>query len=176
MKKKFFALIAVLVFAVAFAVPAFAASGITAAEQALLDEFKAGYVVDGVKVVPPARYVATAEKALMERDLSEAQVSEIKSVMRSVFAEMKENKLTTGSEILSYSNYKGLVSKIQKLAKKYDYVAEPLGVTLAPVGGKGGTIKQTGFDMSATIVIALASVLALGGSAAVIRRKGLLAE
>ena len=191
MKKKILAIIATLVMALALAVPAFAASGITSAEQALRNEFKAG--VNGIK--PPAQWVAKAENALKTYDLTSAQIATFRNAMQEAKAEVAESGATSLKEIRKLDNYTSIRDDIIEACAEAGFtvsindstagtqVIGPDGKVVSSVTGsntgKNGApsnVKQTGFDMTATVVTVLAFVGVLSAGAVVISKKELLAD
>lgn len=192
MKKKIAAFISALALVVAFALPAFAASGISKREQALLDKFKAGVVCDdGEQALPPAIYVTQATNWLIKDDLTEEEVQILSDVIDEVYAIAKEKNLHNAAEAKYSSSYSTIVKKIQVAAKKVGYIVEPTTSSNRLADGAyiknietGEVIdantslvpKQTGFDMTATIVVAVALVAVFGAASVVVGKKHLLAE
>lgn len=179
MKKKLLAIITTLAMAIAFAVPAFAAGTITKGEQALLDKFSAG--VNGIK--PPAGYVSAARNVLLNDDFSADELAKLEATMDKAFAEIKASGATSLSEVKKLSNFKSIVADIQAGCAEVGYKVT-LGaggtVTVTDPNGKVVSVsprtKQTGFDMTATVVSALALVGVLSAGAVVISKKELLAD
>lgn len=195
MRKRLLAIIASLSLAVAFAVPAFAAKGISAEEQKLLNKFKAGVTLsDGTVVKPPASYITQAENGLMNDDLTAHDIKVLSDVIDSVYAKIKAEDLHSISEIRHSEKYDSIVKEIQAACKEVGYVVAPTvsgggdvgnGALIKPIDGSDKETEidakplkpnQTGFDMTATVVSVIALVAVLSGSAVVIGKKNLFAE
>ncbi len=184
MKKKLLAIIAAMSMAVAFALPAFAAGGISAQEQELLNKFKAGVVVDGKTITPPQKYIAQAENYLKNDDLTADEISKVSATIDKVYSTMKDEGITSLSELKASSSYNSLLSEVKNVASSLGYTVSvgANGFTVTTPGGStvggGSSIKpnQTGVDMTATVVSVIALVAVLSGSAVVIGKKNLLAE
>lgn len=195
MKKRLLAVITVLCMAVAFAIPTFAAKGITAKEQKLLNQFKAGVTLDdGTFVGPPASYVSQAENWLIKDDLTDEEIKILSDVISSIYAQIKAHNLHSISAIRHAKCYNSLVKEIQAACRKVGYIVAPTisggndvenGALIKPLGGGSDTEidvstnpsskpLQTGFDMTATVVSVIALVGVLSGSAVIIRKKHLL--
>ena len=171
MKKTIFAICAMLVLVTAFAVSAFAASGISAEEQKLLDKFKASVKLDDGKTFEiPAIYISQAEQQLTKDELTAAQISTLDKTLDEAFAIIKANNIHNAAEAKASPKYDELVKAIQKGCDAAGYIVEPGDLE------KGAKIvKKTGVDMTATIVAVIALVSALAVSVAVISKKNLIA-
>lgn len=208
MKKKFLAIVMVLSMAVAFAMTAFAASGISPEEQALLDRFTAGVKLkNGTVVKPGSKYIAAAKAALKTKDMSAADIAKVEATMDSISEQIVENNYESVSEMHGADEYSAMVAEITATANELGFKVTPgtggsegnptptvyyrdpetPNAPLVPVygvsnagekGGNGGkgSVKQTGFDMTATVVFVAALVVVLSGSAVVIGKKQLLAD
>lgn len=186
MKKRFLAIIATLALAVAFAVPTFAAGTITKKEQALLNKFSAGVKTSaGVTIVPPAGYVAQARKVLLNDSFSDAELAKLESTLDSVYGQIKASNATSLSDVKKLDNFDSLVSEVESgvaaVGYKVSFNSASGTATLTNTSGKTITVsptgtKQTGFDMTATVVSVLALVGVLSAGGVVISKKELLAD
>lgn len=195
MKKRLLAIITILAMAVAFAVPTFAANGISAKEQVLLNKFKAGVVLDdGTVVTPNPRYITQAENWLIKDDLTDEEIKLLSDTIDKLAVIVKQENFHNIYEIRVSDRYDEIVLMIQAACRKVGYIVVPKigGESLnpepgiKPIGdnGKGTEIditpstkpKQTGFDMTATVVSVIALIAVLSGSAVIINKKNLFAE
>lgn len=213
MKKKILAIIATLTLAVAFALPAFAESGITPQEQALLDRFVAGVTLkDGTVAKPGSKYIAAMKACLKVKDMDASDIAKAKAEMDKLEAMVIADNYHSVSEIYIADNYQSYVSEISSFASELGFKVTPgtngtggnptptvyyrdpdtpnaplvpvYGVSGANNGGsnnggsnKGnGTVKQTGVDMTATVISVIALIGILSGGAVVIGKKKLLAD
>lgn len=183
MKKRLLAIITTLALAVAFAIPTFAAGTITKKEQALLDKFAAGVTTAaGVTIVPPASYVSQARNVLLNDDFSADELAKLESTLNSVYGKIAKSNATSLSDVKKLDNFDALVAEVESGVAAVGYtvsfnsngtatVKTPTGKSIAP-----SNVKQTGFDMTATVVSALALVGVLSAGAVVISKKELLAD
>ena len=174
LKKTLIVTVLLVAMTMALCVPALAAgnnNGITAEEQALLDEFKAGREIDGVLVTPPAQYISVATNELMRVDLTSEQIKMLSDCIKSIYATLVEEKLTNRQMIEASPKFNAMVSEIQTVAKS-------LGYTVAYDYNHNGDaiVKQTGFNMTTTLVVGGILVAAIAAAAVVIGRKRLLAK
>lgn len=167
-----------------FAVSAHAADGITADEQAILDNLKAGVVVDGTVVNVPAEYINQAETYLKTNDVTAEQATTIIVEIDNVKAVVKENKITDIKEI------KGAVAK--DILAHAEKAASTVGVTLTVSAdntivvkdktgkvlftAEKGVIKATGDDYSSMFAMTGAIALLLAGAGVVASKKGYFAK
>lgn len=184
MKKRLLAIITTLALAVAFAIPTFAAGTITSAEQGLLDEFKAGVTTKaGVTLTPPASYVSQAESVLLKDDFDDHQIAILRAALEAVYGEVAKTDAKNFSEVKAKTDFSSLVSKVEAACAKVGYNVTINSNGTATVKSNDGKtsvttskVKQTGFDMTATVVSALALVGVLSAGAVVISKKELLAD
>jgi len=216
--RKIVAILATLAMAVAFALPAFAASGISPEEQALLDRFVAGVTLkDGTVVKPGSKYIAAVKACLKAKDMDAADIAKAKAEMDKLEAKVIADDYHQVGEIYEGDNYQSYVSEITSFASELGFKVTPgtngtgnptptvyykdpddPQATLVPVYGVGGTnnggtnnggtnnggsnnggkgpVKQTGVDMTATVVTVVALFVVLSGSAVMIGKKKLLAD
>lgn len=169
MKKNFVAILLVLVMALCMAVPAFAA-GISDGEQALLDEFCAGREIAGVQVTPPAKYVNISTNELMRRDFTEAEITDIRTVMNECYDILEAEEVTTFEQMKASPRLQEIVDKVAALATS-------LGYTFNFNYDNGDVvINQTGFNTTATIIIVASLVVVLAAAIVIVSRKRLLAK
>lgn len=167
-----------------FAVNVNAAEGITADEQAILNELKAGVEVDGKTVSVPAEYINQAESFLKTNDVTAEQAKTINAEIAAAKEIVKTNKITDVKEI------KGSVaSEIFARAKS---AAATVGVTLEVGADKtitvkdkagnalfvvsNGVIKATGDNYSMMFGMTGAIALILVGAGVVAGKKGYFAK
>ena len=182
----------VLAMVVALAVPALAVDGVTKNEQALYDHFCE--VVDKWVAKQPDfkdranQYKQMAQQTLVVADLDAAACTDLDAKITEVDNYLdKENPQTIAEmkEILPT-----IVQMVNATSQKYDITVAVSSSTqyaqcyvkgvavVIPTPGKDGDsstspIKQTGFDMTSTIVVAAVLAIALLGSAVVIGKKRL---
>ena len=158
--RKIVAILATLAMAVAFALPAFAASGITPEEQALLDRFVAGVTLkDGTVVKPGAKYIAAIKACLKVKDMDAADIAKAKAEMNKLEAMVIADDFHKIGEIYVADNYQSYVSEISSFASELGFKVTPgtnhtggnpeptvyykdpddPQATLVPVYGVGGT-------------------------------------
>lgn len=205
MKKKFLAIVMVLSMAVAFAMTAFAASGISPEEQVLLDRFQVGVTLkDGTVVKVGPKYLAAIKACLKVKDMDADDIAKANAMMDKISAQVIADDYHSISEIYYADNYNSYVSEITSFASDLGFKVTPgtndsagnptptvyyrdpdtpnaplvpvYGVSGAGENGGKGSVKQTGFDMTATVVFVAALVVVLSGSAVVIGKKQLLAD
>lgn len=157
----------------AMGVSTFAATGITTAEQTILTEAKQKAVELGVDVNTSSQFkskYAEAEAYLAKNDLTQEQanamVASINEAATTAKTEMGAKGVTKLTD-LSSDVFSALQSKVTSQIKKS---AEAVGITISveadgtvtaqnvttgdTVSSTTSVIKQTGADMTATIVIA----------------------
>ncbi|MBQ1412227.1 MAG: hypothetical protein IIY93_03450 [Clostridia bacterium] len=158
--RKIVAILATLAMAVAFALPAFAASGITPEEQALLDRFVAGVTLkDGTVVKPGAKYIAAIKACLKVKDMDAADIAKAKAEMDKLEAMVIADDYHVLGEFYLADNYQSYVSEISSFASELGFKVTPgtnhtggnpeptvyykdpddPQATLVPVYGVGGT-------------------------------------
>ncbi|MBQ8975399.1 MAG: hypothetical protein IJ072_06735 [Oscillospiraceae bacterium] len=186
MRKRILTLVLALVLVVAVAVPAMAASGVNDNEQALLDKFSG--VVDKYASAygkHAEQYKSEAETALTKVDLDAAACDDLAAAIDAVDAILAAKPVATGAdarevlpEVLKTVNetankYKMNVTVVDKKGDANDGFAtvEILGDTVA---NTGSVVKQTGVDMTATIVVAAVLAVALMAGVTVVGKKKLL--
>lgn len=171
MKKTLLAIIAALVLVSVLAVTAFAATGISEAEQKLLDKFKAGVTLsDGTLVTPPATYITKAEQELTKEELTAEEIAILEKAIDDTYATIKAENLHNATEIKASAKYDEIVANIQEACAKVGYTVDPHDEV------EDVEIKRTGVDMTATIVAVCALVAVLAICGAVIAKKRLLVK
>ena len=201
--KKIITIMMVLAMVVALAVPALAVEGVTTDEQALYNHFcdvVDEWVAKKPEYKDRAnQYKDMALQTLINADLDSAACADLDSTINSVASDLTNANPTTVEEMKAI--LPSIVSKVNDTSKKYDIVvavSEGSGYGQTYVGGKAVVvpadgpapikdsstgkdntkpsnpiIKQTGFDMTGTIVVAAVLAIALLGSAVVISKKRL---
>lgn len=180
--KKLVSAIVVGAATLAMSVTAFAATGVSSEEQALLDKATAKAQEVGVDTTASAQfkqYYAQAEQFLASNDLTAEQTKEMSAAIddasETVKAEMKAQGVTKLGDLKANTD---LVKSLEnKVTAQIKTAAEKVGIKIsvdasgnytASVGNKkvadsSNPIKQTGFDLMATVVVAAAFI----GAAAV---------
>lgn len=201
--KKIITLMMVLVMVVALAVPALAVEGVTAAEQDLYNHFCKvvdEWVAKKSEYKDRANeYKDLALQTLIQADLSASACADLDSTIDAVAGDLAAANPTTAEEMKAI--LPSIVEKVNTTSRKYNIVVAVSTSTAAsaiyldgkqvvvpstgpaPIKdsgtGKDNTkpsnpiIKQTGFDMTGTIVVAVVLAIALLGSAVIISKKRL---
>lgn len=174
--KRFLTMMLAIVLCMTLVLPAFAAEGISDKEQALLDHFTAGTMVNGTPVVPPAKYVNDVTNELMKVELTDEQIDILYKGIDDVYALLRANGLITIKDIEDSAVCGTITGIISAAAKKVGYtlVYVPRDGVLncyfyrdsdgAGIGGTGGVGSYTGVDTTTALVcsVAFTAVLALG--------------
>lgn len=176
----------------AMSVSAFAATGVTAAEQKILDQAKVKAEELGVDTNTSSQYksyYAQAESYLVKNDLSQEQinamVAAIDEAAATAKAEMAANGVTRLGD-LSPSVFSALEDKV---AAQITKAAEAVGIKVVAtkdgwavqdldnnkIVTPGNPIKQTGSDMTTTVVMAVMFVGALSACVVVAKKRNLFA-
>ncbi len=180
--KKLVSAIVVGTAALAMSVTAFAATGVSAEEQALLDKATAKAQEVGVDTTASAQfkqYYAQAEQFLASNELTAEQATEMSAAIdeatETVKTEMKAQGVTNLGDLKANTD---LVKNLEnKVVAQVKTAAEKVGINISvdasgnytasigdtKVADSSNPIKQTGFDLIATVVVAAAFV----GAAAV---------
>lgn len=170
--KKVFSVLMASAMTLAMSVSAFAATGVTAAEQTILDTAKSKAVELGVNVdtsVQYKNYYSQAETYLASNDLSQEQVNAmvaaVEEAASTAKAEMNAQGVTKLSD-LSKDTFSTLETKV---ANQVTAAAAKVGITISAtadgwtvkavsngttVASSSNVIKQTGADLSTTVVMA----------------------
>ena len=184
----------------AMSVSAFAATGVTETEQKILNEAKAKAVELGVNVNTSQRYkdyYAQAETYLVKNDLTDKQVDALVAAVDEAAATAKKEMSSNGvSKLgdLSSSVFAALESKVSSQITK---AAEAVGIHVTKTAngwevqdvngntvaqnttgtnGSNATIKQTGAELTTTVVMAVMFVGALSACVVVAKKRNLFAN
>lgn len=163
-KKSLFSFMLILVLSLATSVSAMAASGLSAAEESILAKLRAGVEVNGQVVEVPAAYINQAENEFMKNDVDVTadQAEVINSKIDEVAQIAKEENITKASDLATSGSVDELVAIVQEAAAVVDYtVAYDAASGIVSVTDPSGTevfttksvINQTGFDMTAPVVV-----------------------
>ena len=183
MKKKLFALVLSLVLVLSSAVTVFAASGVNADEQALLDKFS-GVVNSWASVLSTSpkdggnianQYIAEATNALMQVDLSADACNDLSTTIDAVVGIVEKNGCKTRSD---------LKASLPEILQTVNATSQKYGMTVSVDASRGyatdtvttekgektevatnkQTVNQTGIDFTSTlaVVAALIFVFAFG--------------
>lgn len=172
MKKRIAAILMVAVLVIAMAVPAFAADGITAEEQAELDHFAAGREINGKLVTPFPKYITVATNSLIERSYTAEELQRVHECVDRCY-DILEAEQVTCFEDMKHS------PRLQEVVDDVTTLANSLGYKLTFNYDNGDVfivLNQTGFNMTATFIIIGVVVAALAAAAIIIFRKKLFAK
>lgn len=136
-------------------------AGLSASEQALLDQLKAGFTVNGVLIEVPASVINQVENELMKNDVdvTAKQADVILAKLDEAVALAEELNVTSIEDVKAKANKFLPIAK--EAAKVVNYtiaydaakgivtVANPNGNT---VFATKNVINQTGFDLTTTVV------------------------
>lgn len=175
----------------------FAATGVSANEQKILDAIKTVEVAEGKKIDLPEKYLLQAEQFLASNDLTDeavkaclAKVDEAKKVVVDI-AQANGGDVTPAS-LKAYVTTNADAAK--KLTDAVNAVGDAVGVKLeVKIDGNGASyaysdvtgdkvpvsgsvIKNTGYGMGATATVAVLGVAALCGCVLVASKKELFAK
>lgn len=181
----------------AMSVSAFAATGVTKTEQKILNEAKAKALELGVDVDASQRfkdYYAQAESYLVKNDLSDAQVDALVAAVDEAASTAKKEMDSNGAAKLSDLS-SGVFSTLEsKVASQITKAAEAVGIHVTQTAngwevqdvngnavvqsttgsdGSNATIKQTGAELTTTVVMAVMFVGALSACIVVAKKRNL---
>lgn len=158
-------------------------AGLTASEQALLDQLKAGITVNGVVIEVPASVINQVENELMKIDVTADQADVILAKLDEAVVLAEELDVT------SIEDFKAKANKFLPIAKE---AAKVVNYTIAYDAAKGmvtvanpsgntvfatkNVINQTGFDLTATVVVSGVVVTLLAACFAVASKKKLFVK
>ena len=193
--KKIITMMMALVLTFGLAVPAFAANEITANEQRVYDSFVA--VVDkwfGFNQKSLNRgnqFKRMAEKTLLVANLNKAACDDLQACVDRVAAFIADKNPQSASDLKAISG--DVLSMVNATANKYDIKVSLSDDRYADVmiiwngkytsvgkigqggsSGGSGDIRQTGYDLTATVVVAAMLVAAVGACFVVVGKKGLV--
>lgn len=161
--KKFAAILLVLVMAL-LAVPAFASDGITPEEQAVLDHFAEGRVIEGKLVTPFPKHITVATNSLIERAYTAEELQRVTEVIDACYDILEAEKITNYEDMKNSPRLQEIVDMCNELAKS-------LGYSFYFNFENGDVvIKQTGFNMTATFII-IGVLVAIAAAAVIIVSK-----
>lgn len=198
--KKIAVAILTMAMVTASSVMAFAANGVSADEQKILDKLSSGVTVNGTAVKVPAEYVNQAEKYLAANDVTADQVTSITSKIDDAYAVAKSENVTDLTKLSKDAKQKVLAdaqaaAKVVGVTVTYDAKTGAItgktadgstvltgslksdaasGSTTA-ASSSNGVIKATGFGVSATVAVAVALVAGLFVCSVVADKKKLFA-
>jgi hypothetical protein len=184
--KKILACVASALLAVTVSMTAFAASGISANEQAVLDKLKAPITVGDKTLTLPAEYYNQAENYLKQDgvDVTDEQKAVINAQIDEAVATVKASGVTDLAKLPSDVKSK-LMTNAQTAAKELDLtltfdnsnktitVKDKSGNVVAKIEN---VIKTTGADTTVAVVTAATLVALLAGCAVVARKSKLMAK
>lgn len=160
-----------------------AASGVNAAEQTVLNNYKAGVMVGGTLVAPTAGEVNTAYNLLNHDDvnLSAADAVAVNKAIDDIYAVFVSEGKTT-LDALSSAGKQNVLSIASEAAWPlgftftYDAASNTANIwsdgnVIATSNTSGVVVKQTGFGLDMNLVLGLALVLMLSGVAVVALKK-----
>lgn len=170
-----------------FAVSTFAANGVTADEQKVLDNLKKGAVVDGVTVTVPTEYIGQAEAFLATNDVTAEQVEAILVEIEAVRTIVTDNGIKSIEELKKSSHASKVFGHAQKAASIVGVtlkVNADGSVTGVDKNGKevfnskstNEVIKDTGDNYSIMFVMTGAIAVVLAGAGVVAGKKGYFAK
>lgn len=182
MIKKLFVVAAVVCMTFAMSICACAAE-ITTDEQKLIDVLKAGVVVEGKTVKIPGKYINQAESYLMRKDVTKGEVDKILEYVGTAKDYAVSEKITDLSE-MSKKQMDKMISIAEDAAAVVEVkltVNTKTGI-IKGVDKQGNvvlsgeeTIKQTGMDINATVVVAVSLIVAVGVCVVVAAKKKVFA-
>lgn len=170
---------------------AFAASGVSAAEQKILDKaasVKSQYTMTATQTSKYNDAVAQATSYLEKNELSDAQVTAITGAIDNAAAAVKAACPSGDLSTLSSADLKALASKV---ASALQAGADAAGIKVT-IGADGtatftsvdtgktvaktdATVKATGVATGTTVAVIAAMVVVLGGCALVAKKKNMFA-
>ncbi len=184
--KKIAACIASMVLAASLSLTAFAASGIDANEQAILDKLNTPITVGNQMMSVPAEYYNQAENYLKQDGVSvtDAQKTQVLAKIDEATEILQENG-TTDLLSLPKNVRSQLVTIAQDAAKALDLnlTYDNVNKTITVVDKEGNVVakvedvvKTTGADTTAAVMTAVTLVALLAGCAVVARKSKLAAK
>jgi hypothetical protein len=185
-KKSLAGLALTLIMCLMASTSAMAATGLSKAEESILDNLKAGVEVNGKVVAVPASYINQAKNELMKNDvdITAKQAATINEKIDEAAAIVKKEKITKASDLKNSKEVNKVVELTKEAAGVAGYTvsydaASGIVKVLDPDGNVVFTTKnvinQTGFDMQATAVAGIAFVTLLAACILVADRKKLFA-
>ena len=193
--KKIITMMMALVLTFGLAVPAFAANEITANEQRVYDSFVAvvnkWFSFDQKSRDRGNQFKRKAEKALLVANLNKTACDDLQACVDRVAAFIADKNPQSSSDLKAISG--DVLAMVNATANKYGIKVSLSSDRYADVkmicngkytsvddigqggssGGSGG-IKQTGYDLTATVVVAAMLVAAVGACFVVVGKKGLV--
>ena len=193
--KKIITMMMALVLTFGLAVPAFAANEITANEQRVYDSFVAvvnkWFSFDQKSKDRGNQFKRKAEKALLVAELNKTTCDDLQACVDRVAAFIADKNPQSSSDLKAISG--DVLAMVNATANKYGIKVSLSSDRYADVkmicngkytsvddigqggssGGSGG-IKQTGYDLTATVVVAAMLVAAVGACFVVVGKKGLV--
>lgn len=183
-KKSIFSIVLILVLSLASSVTAFAATGLSEAEESILAKLEAGVEVNGQVIEVPASYINQAENEFMKNDVDVTadQADVINSKIDEVAEIAKAENITKASDLANSDSIDELVAIVKEAAEVVDYtvaydaatgvvsVTDPAGVDVFTTKS---VINQTGFDMTATVVVGSVLVTLLAACIVIASKKKL---
>lgn len=183
-RKSIFSIVLILVLSLASSVTAFAATGLSEAEESILAKLEAGVEVNGQVIEVPAAYINQAENEFMKNDVDVTadQAEVINSKIDEVAEIAKAENITKASDLANSESIDELVAIVKEAAEVVDYtvaydaatgvvsVTDPAGVDVFTTKS---VINQTGFDMTATVVVGSVLVTLLAACIVIASKKKL---
>lgn len=181
--KKIVSLLSLLVVMSMMFLSVSAASGINAAEQTVLNNYKAGVMVGGTLVAPTAGEVNTAYNLLNHDDvnLSADDAAAVNKAIDDIYAVfVSEGKTTLNA--LSTAGKQTVLSIASEAAWPlgftftYDAASDTANIwsegnVIATSSTSGSVVKQTGFGIDMSFVLGLGLILMLSGAGYVATKK-----
>ncbi len=193
--KKIITMAMALVLTFGLAVPAFAANEITANEQRVYDSFVAvvnkWFSFDQKSKDRGNQFKRKAEKALLVAELNKTTCDDLQACVDRVAAFIADKNPQSSSDLKAISG--DVLAMVNATANKYGIKVSLSSDRYADVkmicngkytsvddigqggsSGGSGCIRQTGYDLSATVVVAAMLVAAVGACFVVVGKKGLV--
>ncbi len=193
--KKIITMMMALVLTFGLAVPAFAANEITANEQRVYDSFVAvvnkWFSFDQKSKDRGNQFKRKAEKALLVAELNKTTCDDLQACVDRVAAFIADKNPQSSSDLKAISG--DVLAMVNATANKYGIKVSLSSDRYADVkmicngkytsvddigqggsSGGSGCIRQTGYDLSATVVVAAMLVAAVGACFVVVGKKGLV--
>lgn len=193
--KKIITMAMALVLTFGLAVPAFAANEITANEQRVYDSFVAvvdkWFNFDQKSRDRGSQFKRKAQKALLVAELNKTTCDDLQACVDRVAAFIADRNPKSSSDLKAISG--DVLSMVNATANKYNIKVSLSDDRYADVmilkngkyisvdcigqggsSGGSGCIRQTGYDLSATVVVAAMLVAAVGACFVVVGKKGLV--
>ncbi len=181
MNKKFWTVLLALVAVLAMSMTAFAASGVSADEQALLDKF--GGVVDkwaaAVEATGDSRvaqYKGEAENALTKVELDKAACDDLAATIDAVDKLLTDKNVKTKADLKAAADE--VVALVNKTSQKYNMTVQLSAKEEAKVligndvaASNKGLVNKTGADLTATAVVVLILAAAFATGLVLVRRQ-----